>query len=143
MISDMHKMLQRWARWERLPVGGSRVPSWAPTTLTAKLIDGKGEFLPGAPRGSGPILVPIDLEAMQVDKFISTLPHASKNILKTFYLQPAYTVDEKAEILGMSKKQLYKQLSDIQSQLQYHIESHNPIAPSCAPKVVYVETRNR
>jgi len=132
MIKEAHILLLRWAAWERIPIGYCGAPSWSSTTITAKLMEGKGEFLPGPPRNSGPRMIPVDRDAMVVDKFIRTLPKTDKELIKLYYLQHAYTVDEKAMLLKISKKKLYSVLHVV----------HTLLLNFSAPNVVSMETKN-
>lgn len=131
MIKESHVLLLRWAAWEKIPVGNG-VPSWSSTTITAKLMEGKGEFLPGPPRNSGPRMIPVDRDAMVVDRFIRTLPKPTKDLIKLFYLQQAYTSDEKAGMLRISKKQMYMLLHRV----------HEVLQKFCAPNMVSLETES-
>lgn len=114
----MHDMLRKWADWERLPVGGGGIGSGLTSTITYKLMEGKGEFLPGAPRGSGPIGIPVDPVGMLVDRFLRGQKKRTKHIVIAYYLKLGYTVEERAAMLNMTKKKLYTKLHEIHVELE-------------------------
>ena len=91
-------------------------------TVTGKIMDGKGEILPGAPKGSGPKAIHIDEVSMKVGQFVAKQRRTDKEFLKLYYLEDAYTVDEKAKMLRCSKRELYRRLHGLQLKLVLWME---------------------
>lgn len=117
MIQDMHKRLMKWGVWERIPVAGVAI-GYAPTTITGKLMDGKGEFLPGAPIGSGPKLLNISPEMMLMSKFVHGLERRHREIVREVYAgELGYSMEEKAVRLRLSRRGLYEHLHKVHVQL--------------------------
>ena len=115
MVEEGHQLFRQWAKWERLGVGGIELGYGG--TVTAKIMEGKGEILPGAPPGSGPKKVQIDPVALSVDHFIRGCKKSEKEVIKIYYLQEGYTVEEKATFLKMSARELYRKLHRLQLNL--------------------------
>jgi len=123
MIQAMHDMFRQWAEWEQLPVGG-RGPGGVGVTITYKLMEGKGEFLPGAPRGSGPVGIPMDPIGMTVDRFLRTQKRKVRHIVFAYYLKHGYTVEERAAMVGLTKPKLYTKLHEIHLELQKFVNQN-------------------
>ena len=122
MVEEGNSLFRHWARNEKL--GGGGVHLGYGGTVTAKIMEGKGEILPGAPVGSGPRKVDIDPVAMKVGRFISKRNKREKEVIKMYYLvDGGYSVSDKAEFLKMSSRELYRKLHRLQLDLVCAMES--------------------
>jgi len=123
MIPEAHKRLLKWGVWERIPVAGVNI-GYAPTTITGKLMDGRGEFLPGAPRGSGPVKINISEEMMMMSRFVKRLERKHKKIVYEVYAgELGYSMEERAIRLQMSRQSLYCHLHKIHFKLMCYVDT--------------------
>ena len=122
MILRIHIRLLRWAVWTKEPCGNSMGYG---STITAKICEGKGMLLPGAPRGSGPILQTPNHECGEIEMFLGKLkkkyPKEFK-LIRVFYLQQHLTGEEKAAQLRMGERTMYNHLDRIHRELEVYLE---------------------
>lgn len=123
MIDEAHAQFLRWATWVKS--GSNGINLGYGKNLCQKLLEGKGEFLPGAPRGSG-VANNHDPVALKVDKFVKEQCNPTeRRILRTFYLEAFLSGEEKAERLKMSRRSLYNQVETLQKRLITPIDTLN------------------
>lgn len=115
MVEEGHQLFRQWAKYEALYVGGVHLGYGG--TITAKILEGKGTILPGAPPGSGRAQVYIDEVSLRVGRFVAQCGKFDKEILKHYYLVDGYTVEEKAAMLKLSNRELYRRLHRLQLSL--------------------------
>lgn len=120
MIKHAHEKFRRWAVWVLAPVPGINLGYGK--NILQKIYEGKGEILPGAPRGSGPMKVHTDPVASQVDKFLKTCSRDEKTLVRTFYLDQIHTVEEKAKKLHLPVRTMYDRLEQVQRKLLNHLD---------------------
>lgn len=111
--------LKRWAAWVLSPVGGVNLGYGK--SVIAKIMEGKGQILPGAPRCSGAMKIEVDHLAMRVDRWVASLPKPERQLLKLYYLDGRYTVEDKAMQLGISRKTLYNRVTRLAAKLADHL----------------------
>lgn len=111
MIVEIHEKLLRWARWEKQPDQGVLMMGYG-TSVLAKVMDGRGEILPGAPRGSGPKKTYTDPVAVLVSSALKKLDKKDRKIVVGFYLSDG-SARLKAERMGMPERTLYSRLNRI------------------------------
>ena len=90
--------------------------------MTAKIVEGKGSILPGAPKGSGPIKVESDRVASYVDYFIRQyLDKSQRRLIKIYYLESWRSVEDRASKLRLPARTLYDHLHKIHELLAQKI----------------------
>lgn len=119
MIQHAHEKFRRWALWVLAPVPGHDL-GYGKNVLQ-RIREGRGQILPGAPRGSRPP-IPSDPVALQVDGFVKTLPKEERRLIRTFYLDRSRTVEDRAESLGLPVRTMYDRLDRIQRRLLEYLE---------------------
>lgn len=110
-----HELFQRWAKDQRSYVQGFDLGYGG--TVCARILDGKGTLLPGAPRGSGMRKTEVDPVAVKIDKFVNGLDGREKKVIKTYYCEPALNVDEKARRLQVGVRAMYHAIEKLQDRL--------------------------
>lgn len=115
MVEEGHQLFRQWAKYEKIYVGGVYLGYGG--TVTAKIMDGKGTILPGAPPGSGRPRVYIDEVGIWVGRFVAHCGDLDREVIKHYYLVEGYTVDEKAAMLKLSNRELYRRLHRLQLDL--------------------------
>lgn len=108
MIDEAHSRFLRWGAWVLEPVAGSSLGYGK--NILLEILEGKGVILPKAPRGSGQKRITVDPVAQDVDKYVRSLCTSDRVILRTFYLNPNMTVEDRAQRCGMLKRTLYNHL---------------------------------
>jgi len=108
-----HELFQLWARDKRsyvqefdLGYGG---------TVTARVLEGQGEILPGAPRCGGRKKTEVDHTAVKIEKFVCGLSGKEKKILKVWYLEDHLSGEEKATRLSMGLRSVYRSIEKLQN----------------------------
>lgn len=119
MILWVHATFIEWARWVRRTDEG---PAGYGKSVLLKVMEGKGEILPGAPFIASRGLSDLDKRMLRVERFISQLSKRDRRLIKVFYLQPN-TVETKAKRLGMSKRSLYDRIHKVHTSFT---EVHTP-----------------
>lgn len=119
MISAADSLFKEWAKDSRCGSGGPYLgigdsPLWA-------IMEGKGQPLPRAPKGSGPKLTVISQTSLRVDRFVSGLHKSDKTILKIFYIDFTHTIIEKCQMLGLSRRGLYDRITFLQRMLLVYL----------------------
>jgi len=115
MIQSSHEKLLRWAEWT---AGGKALASLGVgESVLARIFEGKGEILPGAPyKTLGKIYH--DPASVRVEGFVRTLGKNEKQLLKVFYLYPINVASAKAEKLKLPQRTMYDKLHGIHIQLE-------------------------
>lgn len=121
MIQHAHEKFRRWALWVLSPAPGFNLGYGKNVCL--RILEGKGQILPGAPPGSGSPRIHLDPVALQVDKFLKTRSRDEKTLVRTFYLDQFRTVEEKARKLSMPIRTMYDRLEQVQRKLLDHLDS--------------------
>lgn len=119
MIVDADRMFKRWASWMLAPTPGLSLGLGK--NIMQKLVEGKGQFLPGSPRGSGPSNN-YDPVAVKVEEFLKTRSRAEKTLIKTFYLSEYWTAQQKADRLKIPRRTMYSQVERVQAALMAYLE---------------------
>lgn len=121
MIPAAHDKFRRWAVWVLAPVPGINLGYGK--NICQRIMEGKGQLLPGAPRGSGPVKIHTDPVASQVEGFIRTqCNREEKFLLKTFYLSQYWTVEQKAKACKCPVRTMYDRLERLQVRLLNHLD---------------------
>lgn len=120
MIQPAHDKFRRWAVWTLAPVPGVNLGYGK--NILQKIYEGKGEILPGAPSGSGPMKIHTDPVASQVDSFLRTCSRDEKTLVRTFYLDQVHTVEEKAKKLILPVRTMYDRLEQVQRKLLNYLD---------------------
>ena len=123
MVKDGHKLFLHWAKFEKIHVPG--VDLGYGGTVCQKIRDGRGEILPGPPKGSGPKKVFIDLVAMEVGKFLLTVGKRDREYAKMAYLVEGYSVKEKVQMLHTSSREYYRILHNLQFKLVCYLPNQH------------------
>ena len=110
-----HELFQRWAKDQRSYVQGFDLGYGG--TVCARILDGKGTLLPGAPRGSGMRKTEVDAVAVKVEKFVSSLDGRERKIVKTYYCEFSLSVEEKAQRLQVGVRVMYHSIDRLQTRL--------------------------
>lgn len=92
------------------------------SSVLLRVMEGKGEILPGPPKGSGPKTIHIDPISMKVGKFVAQLKRADREFIKLYYLEDAYNIEEKAKMLRVQKRVIYRWLHGLQLKLILYME---------------------
>jgi len=120
MIPLAHLRFRRWADWTLSYTVGGQLGYGR--NVLARIMEGKGEILPGPPSCSGPKIMSPDPIATKVDRFLCTIPADEKFLIKTFYLSREWSSDEKAKHLKIPARTMYAQLERIQFKLMGYFE---------------------
>lgn len=115
MIPESHSRLKRWAEWTQ--AGSGFISLGVGRSIESKIMEGKGEILPGAPyTNSGKIYH--DSVAVKTQTFIRTLGRQEKRLIHVFYLWPVDIAAEKAAQLKLPVRTMYDKLHGIHIQLE-------------------------
>ena len=104
MILWVHERLKRWAVWYLSPVGP--IFPGRSGTIEQKIREGRGQILPGIPKGSGVAGVLVDPQAAEMERLIARLPKGKQKLIRVFYLGTG-TVERKARSLRMTERKFY------------------------------------
>lgn len=123
MIPIAHEKFRRWAVWVLAPIPYSNLGYGS--NILARIREGKGRILPGAPKGSGPKTIERDQVAMEVDIFLRTCTKDEKRLIKTFYLSQGHTVEDRAKFLKIPVRTMYSRIERIQIKFINSLERSN------------------
>jgi hypothetical protein len=128
MIKNSHYKFLRWAVWMNSPLATAGCcPAGYGSTITAKILEGKGTILPGPPKGSGPRVHDVDRVATAIDGFIcKQLDKTERRLIKVFYLTRNATATEKANKLRIAERTMFDHLHKIHVKLENHLQAVNP-----------------
>lgn len=112
---EANEYFRRWAAWTLQPdptrfAGGG-------ANILQRILDGKGELLPGAPRGSGVRRMWSDPAATRVEEFMRELKREDKRLMKVFYLTD-YNTHDKADYLGLPTRTMYYRINSLQKRFK-------------------------
>lgn len=121
VVKDGNELFKRWAKYEALYVSGVSLGYGG--TVTGRIMEGKGEILPGAPKGSGPKAIHVDLVASRVGDFVKTLSRSDRELVKLYYLNQVHTLEEKSTFLRVKVREIYRRLHKIQLKVVLYMET--------------------
>ncbi len=111
MIDTAHKRFLRWGAWVLEPVPGHNLGYGK--NILLEILEGKGVILPKAPKGSGMKKINVDPVATEVDGFVKSLDREDRLMIRVFYLNPYWTVEQRAQRCGMSRRSMYDQVERV------------------------------
>lgn len=111
MRETAHLAFLRWGAWVLEPVAGDSLGYGK--NILLEILEGKGVILPKAPPGSGRKAITVSLEASKVDLFVRGLGGSDRKIIRTFYLNPNMTVEDRAQRCGMLRRTMYNHIDRI------------------------------
>lgn len=120
LIEYPHKCFLRWAAVVLAPVPGVNLGYGK--NILLKIVEGKGQIMPGAPRGSGVSKIHTDPMFHKVDKFLLGRSKEEGRLIRTFYLDQSITVARKAEKLGLPTRTMYSHIERAQHALNEYLE---------------------
>jgi hypothetical protein len=80
--------------------------------ILQRIREGHGQIMPSAP--SRVNVVRVDLVALDVEAWLKSLERGQRYVVKLFYLSSNLTVEEKAQRLHISRRQLYNRIENLQ-----------------------------
>lgn len=92
---------------DKVPVGGPG------QTIEARILEGKGELLPGRPKGGGVKRVEPDHLAWLTDQAVRQLTQREQQIIDVYY-DDRLTVQEKSTKLRLKVRTMYYQIDRLQ-----------------------------
>jgi len=114
-MKNGQELFQLWARDTRSYVQNFDLGYGG--TVTARVLEGKGTILPGAPKCGGRKKTEVDPTAVKVGKFIEGLSGKEKKILKVWYIEDHLSVEEKATRLSMGLRSVYHALERLRNRV--------------------------
>ena len=116
MIPEAHRKFKEWAAWEKQSVPATNLGYGV--QVIARIMEGKGEILPGPPKGSGRKRADINPAMMRIHIFVARLPSRDKRVIMEVYCgKPGYTMEEKAARLRMATRTMYDVVERAQMRL--------------------------
>jgi len=106
-----HLAFLKWGAWVLEPVPGENLGYGK--NILLEIVEGKGVILPKAPPGSGRKAITVSLEASKVDSFVRGLPSRERLIVRVFYLNPNWTVEQRAQRCGLLRRSMYNAIDRI------------------------------
>lgn len=106
-----------WALWTKAPAPGGNL-GYGPSVLQ-RILDGHGEILPGAPRGSGHKKLECDPVVPIVERFLATCTKAERRTLKVFYLADG-TAAQKANDLDIPVRTMYYRVKSLRIKFSHY-----------------------
>jgi len=110
MIDAVDRDLRRWASWVLEPTPGLNLGYGQ--NILQRIREGHGQIMPSAP--SRVNVVRVDLVALDVEAWLESLERGQGYVVKLFYLSSNLTVEEKAQRLHISRRQLYNRIENLQ-----------------------------
>jgi len=110
MIDAVDRDLRRWASWVLEPTPGLNLGYGQ--NILQRIREGHGQIMPSAP--SRVNVVRVDLVALDVEAWLKSLERGQRYVVKLFYLSSNLTVEEKAQRLHISRRQLYNRIENLQ-----------------------------
>lgn len=107
---EPNEAFKLWAAWTLQPDPTRYAGS---TNILQRISQGKGEILPGAPRGGGKAKMWSHPVATLVEQFFRELEREDKRLLKIFYLTD-YNTHDKASYLGLPTRTMYYRINSLQ-----------------------------